>query len=206
SHGLVSNSVEGILRSVVVGLFHYQNPELAAEGSKLVSLLTHRSQAIVDGSAILGAAISYLILEEFNLENFNEKIRFINALKRFVSERRFEQTLDTVQELLYEHADLDIGIRNLGNGTYIFEALPLSLFVFLSNTGSPLEGFFWAVNSYGEFGGDTDAIGFLVGAFTGAYFGVGVFPHHLIGELEDSKRYESLAEKLYDITEEIAKV
>jgi len=42
THGLSSSSVEGILRSVVVGLYHYNSPELAAEGSKLVSTLTHR--------------------------------------------------------------------------------------------------------------------------------------------------------------------
>ncbi|NPB08469.1 MAG: ADP-ribosylglycohydrolase family protein, partial [Aquificae bacterium] len=52
SHGLTSFSVEGILRSVAVGLFHYYNPELAAEGSKVVSLLTHRSSVISDSSAL----------------------------------------------------------------------------------------------------------------------------------------------------------
>jgi len=94
-----------------------------------------------------------------------------------------------------------MAIRNLGNGSYVFEALPLALFIFLSNINSPLEGFWWGINSYGAFGGDTDSIGFLVGAFTGAYFGVGVFPAHLIENLEDSIRYEELAENLYDITE-----
>ncbi len=201
SHGIVSNSVEGILRSVVVGLYHYYNPELAVEGSKLVSLLTHRSQAVSDGSAVLGSAIAYLILEEFDLRDFNERIRFINALKRFIEDRRFSKTLDVVQDLLCEQADLDMAIRNLGNGSYVFEALPLALFIFLSNINSPLEGFWWGINSYGAFGGDTDSIGFLVGAFTGAYFGVGVFPAHLIENLEDSIRYEELAENLYDITE-----
>ncbi len=201
SHGLVSNSVEGILRSVVVGLYHYYNPDLAVEGSKLVSLLTHRSQAVADGSAVLGGAVSYLVLEEFDLSSFNEKIRFINALKRFIEDRRFEKTLDLVQDLLYEQADLNMAIHNLGNGSFVFEALPLSLFIFLSNVESPMEGFWWGVNSYGEFGGDTDAVGFLVGALTGAYFGKDVFPSHLITDLENSEDYEELAQKLYDITE-----
>ena len=201
SHGLVSNSVEGILRSVVVGLFHYYNPELAAEGSKLVSLLTHRGQAIADGSALLGASISYLVLEEFDLPDLGERIRFLNALKRFVSDRKFERVLDLVQELLYEQADLNMAIRNIGNGSYVFEALPLALFIFLSNIGSPMEGFWWAVNSYGEFGGDTDSVGFIVGALTGAYFGESVFPRNLIEGLENSELYEDLAQKLYDITE-----
>ena len=201
THGLTSSSVEGILRSVVVGLYHYYNPELAVEGSKLVSLLTHRSDAVSEGSAVLGSAISYLVLEEFDLRDFNERIRFMNALKRFVKERKFEKTLDLVQELLYEQADLYMAIRNIGNGSYVFEALPLALFIFLSNIENPMEGFWWGVNSYGDFGGDTDSIGFLVGSFLGAYFGESIFPRHLLEELEGSDRYEELAEKLYDITE-----
>ncbi len=200
-HGLTSSSVEGILRSVVVGLFHYYNPELAVEGSKLVSLLTHRSEAIADGASLLGASVSYLVSEEFDLRDFNERIRFLNALKRFIKERKFEKTIDMVQELLFEQASLDMAIRNLGNGTFVFEALPLSLFIFLSNIETPIEGFWWAVNSYGEFGGDTDSIGFLVGAFVGSYFGESVFPRHLIESLENSRKYEELAQKLYDITE-----
>lgn len=201
SHGLVSNSVEGILRSIVVGLFHYYNPELAAEGSKLVSLLTHRGQAVADGSAILGASISYLVLEEFYLSDLGERIRFLNALKRFISQRKFERVIDLVQELLYEQADLDMAIRNVGNGSYVFEALPLALFIFLSNVESPVEGLWWAVNSYGEFGGDTDSIAFIVGAMIGAYFGESVFPKNLIEGLENSELYEDLAKNLYDITE-----
>ncbi len=200
-HGLSSGSVEGILRSVVVGLYHYYNPELSAEGSKLVSTLTHRSVAVSDGAGVLGSAISYLVLEEFDLRNVSERIRFLNALKRFVSERMHERTLDLVQELLYEQAGLEIAVRNIGNGTFVFEALPLSLFIFLSNIETPFEALLWAVNSYGEFGGDTDAIGFIVGSLVGAYFGKSAFPEYLLNELEDSKRYEELAEKLYDITE-----
>ncbi len=199
THGLTSSSVEGILRSLVVGLFHYYNPELSAEGSKLVSLLTHRSQAVLDGSAVFGASISYLLMEEFNLLDFNERIRFLNALRKFVSDRRHDRTLELVQELLYEQADVDTAIRNIGNGSFVFEALPLSLFIFLSYIEDPMEGFWRAVNSYGEYGGDTDAIGFLVGSMVGAYHGERVFPKHLLENLENYSLYSELADKLYDI-------
>jgi len=201
TYGITSSSVEGILRSVVVGLFHYYNPDLTAEGSRLVSVLTHRSQAVSDGAAVMGAAVSYLVLEEFDLRDLNERIRFLNALKRFIKERRFSRTIDLVQELLYEGADLDLAIRNIGNGSFTFEALPLALFIFLSRINTPMEAFWWGVNSYGSFGGDTDAIGFIVGSFLGAYFGQDLFPADLISKLENATRYEEMAEKLYDITE-----
>jgi len=201
THGITSSSVEGVLRSVVVGLFHYYSPDLAVEGSRLVSVLTHRSQAVSDGAGVLGASISYLILEEFELRELNERIRFLNAVKRFVEDRRFAKTVDLVQELLCERADLDMAIRNIGNGSFVFEALPLALFIFLSDVNSPMDAFWKGINSYGSFGGDTDAIGFLVGSFIGAYFGLGAFPSHLVERLEDATRYEEMAQKLYDITE-----
>ncbi len=201
TYGITSTSVEGILRSVMVGLFHYQSPPLAVEGSKLVSMLTHRSGAVKDGSAVLGSAISLLLLEEFDLSSVNERIRFVNSLKGNVEDPRHRRTLEAVQELLLESADLDIAIKTLGNGSFVFESLPLALFIFLSNIETPLEALWWGVNSYGSFGGDTDSIGFLVGALLGATFGINVFPDNLVSDLEDSARYEDLAEKLYDITE-----
>jgi ADP-ribosylglycohydrolase len=128
-------------------------------------------------------------------------VRFLNTLKGHLSNHKHRKILETVQELILESADLEMAIRNLGNGSYVFEALPLSLFIFLSNTSFPLEALWWAVNSYGSFGGDTDAIGFIVGSLIGAYWGIEVFPKQLVKDLENSDRYEELAKKLYDITE-----
>ena len=202
-HGIRSSSVEGILRSVVMGLFHYYSPDLASEGSKVVCMLTHRSDAVSDGAAVLGACIAYLVSEEFDLRFLEERIIFLNALKRYVSKEDHRRCLEKVQRLIHEGADLDRAIREIGNGSFVFEALPLALFIFLSNIETPLEGFWWGVNSYGDFGGDTDAVGFLVGSMIGSYFGVGVFPGYLLENLENSSRYEELAKKLYDITEKM---
>ncbi len=203
-YGVISSSVEGILRSIVIGLLHYYNPYLAAEGSKVVSMLTHRSPEIQDASAVLGSAISYLVLEEFDLKDLSERLRFIDTLKNFISNKKFHRPMETVKELLKNKAPLEEAIISLGNGTYVFEALPLSLYIFLANIENPIEALWEAVNSYGDFGGDTDSIGFLTGAFLGSYFGIDVFPKELIEKLENRKVYEDLAEKLYDITEKLS--
>ena len=201
THGLTSFSVEGILRSVALGLYHYYNPELAAEGSKVVSLLTHRSDVIYDASAILGALIAHLVRGDFYLEDFREKLRLIETLKNYAKEEKHKKILDRVAEILTESADLETAINTLGNGTFAFEALPLALYIFLSNVGNPEEALFQAVNSYGEFGGDTDAIGFLVGAMVGAYYGEDAIPYHLKENVENSQKLRELAEKLYEVVE-----
>jgi len=201
THGLTSFSVEGILRSVALGLYHYYNPELAAEGSKVVSLLTHRSDVISDASAVLGALIAHLIRGDFYLEDFREKLRLIETLKNYVKEEKHKRILDKVADLLMESADFETAINTLGNGTFAFEALPLALYIFLSNVENPEEALYQAVNSYGEFGGDTDAIGFLVGAMLGAYYGEDAIPYHLRENVENSQKLRELAERLYEVVE-----
>jgi len=200
SHGLVSSSVEGVLRSVGMGLLHYYNPQLAAEGGKVVSLLTHRGHTISDASALLSAAIAHLIRGDFQLEDFYEKLRFLDTLKGYLSKPEHKKTIERVAQLLEEGADLDTAITTLGNSTYAFEAIPLALYIFLSNIEQPEEAIYKAVNSYGEFGGDTDAIGFLVGSLVGAYHGQEAIPYHLRQNVENAEKLRELAEKLYEVT------
>ncbi|NPB05966.1 MAG: ADP-ribosylglycohydrolase family protein [Aquificae bacterium] len=199
SVGLTSSSIEGALRSVALGLFHYYNPALAAEGAKVVSMLTHRSPEVKDASALLAALIAHLLREDFYLENFSERLRLIETLKQYLERDKHKKALDAVAELLQEGADLEEAILRLGNGSYAFEALPLALFVFLSRVGEPAQALFDAVNAYGEFGGDTDALGFLVGSMVGAYYGEEALPQHLKERVEDAEKLRELALKLHEV-------
>ncbi|ADO44889.1 ADP-ribosylation/Crystallin J1 [Hydrogenobacter thermophilus TK-6] len=200
--GFSSASVEGILRCIVVGLFHFYNPLLASEGARLVSIMTHRSPEVYDASAVLAVMISNLIRDAYHLDNLDERVKLLEELKLFVKHDRHKTYLDRVAELLQEGADLERAINTLGNSTYVFESLPLSLFIFLSNIDEPMKALWDAVNSYGDFGGDTDAIGYLVGAYLGAYLGQEIFPLDLVENLENSGYYISLADKLYHVVEE----
>jgi len=200
-YGLTSASVEGILRSVAVGMYHYYNPLLAAEGSRVVSLLTHRSEYISAGSAVLGALIS-MLLSDYDIGSIDGRIELIGKLQRISDSNRLSRVLDKVKELLINGADVDTAIFELGNGSFVLESLPLSIFIFLSHADDPQEAFWHGVNSYGEFGGDTDSIGFMVGAFVGAKFGLDVFPRELVDNLENSGYYINIANKLMDIIEE----
>ncbi len=117
---------------------------------------------------------------------------------------RHKSYMDKVAQLLKDGASVEQGINTLGNSTYLLESLPLSIFIFLSNTEDPIEALWSAVNSYGDYGGDTDSIGYLVGSYLGAYFGERVFPPYLVENLENSSYYISLADKLYEITKDQA--
>ncbi len=200
--GLVSSSVEGVLRCVITGLFHYYNPYIAVEAGRLVSLITHRSKEIYDASALVSALVSYLVLESFDLRNPVERFALLESLKNFLKYDKSKRYLDSVKKLLEEEANTEEAIELIGNSTYVFEALPLALFIFLRHVDEPLQAFWEGVNACGMVGGDTDAIGYLVGSFVGAYAGVWVFPLELLENLENYEYYILLAEKLYNTTME----
>ncbi len=201
AEGLTSSSVEGILRSVAVGLYHYDNPYLSAEGSRVVSLLTHRSEYISAGAGVLGSAISFLV-SDIDISDLDRKINFIKKLKSVSESDRLNKVLNKVSNLLLDMADLDTALLEIGNGTFVLEALPLSLFIFLSKANEPEEAFWDGINSYGDFGGDTDSIGFLVGALVGAKYGIDVFPPELVDNLENSGYYINIANKFIHIIKE----
>lgn len=200
--GLVSFSVEGILRCSVVGLFHYYNPYITAEGSRLVSLITHRSKEIYDASAMYGCAISYLITESFDLSKQEDKELFLETLTTFAKYEQSKRYISKVGELLKSSKSVEEAILELGNSTYVFEAFPLALFIFLRYSKDPLDAFWEAVNACGPAGGDTDAIGYMVGSMVGAYWGIEVFPQELLENLENYEYYIKLTERLYDKTME----
>ncbi len=200
--GLKSFSVEGVLRCTITGLFHYYNPYLAAEAGRLVSLITHRSEEIYDASALVSGAISYLLLESFDLRSLEDRLAFLEALRKLLKYEKNRKYIDKVIELLKEEAQYEEAIDQIGNSTFVFEALPLALFIFLRYIEDPMLAFWYGVNACGKVGGDTDAIGYLVGSFVGAHEGLWVFPLELIENLENYKYYILIAEKLYEISME----
>lgn len=198
--GLVSFSVEGILRCTITGLFHYYNPYIAVEAGRLVSLITHRSKEIYDASALVSAVISYLLLESFDLTDPSQKSEFLENLKGFLKYERHRVYLDTVRQLLEKATGTEEAIERIGNSTFVFEALPLALYIFLRHSDNPEEALWEAVNACGRAGGDTDAIGYLVGSFVGAYSGVWAFPSELLEKLENYEYYILLADRLFETT------
>jgi len=178
--GFYSFSVEGVLRSTVVGLFHFYNPYLASEGGRLVCIMTHRSKEVYDVSGMLSALIANLLSGDWQLEDPKDRLNLLDALLEFAKYENSKKPLLKVRELLEKEASLDEAINTLGNSSFVLEAFPLSLFVFLRYADDPRRAFFNGINSYGKFGGDTDAIGYLVGSYLGAYFGLQAFDSELL--------------------------
>ena len=176
------SSIEGALQAIPVGLYYYLRPELSSEVAKSIVGLTYRSEVVLDVASLIAISISYLVRDEFELEDEFE--RFIDELKKY-----------TIKE--------DTRKYLVGNGSFALESFSQALFIFLKTPRNTENIIINGANSYGDFGGDTDAIGLLAGTFAGAYNGESSIPPYLKLKLKEYKEIISLADKLYDITPHI---
>jgi ADP-ribosylglycohydrolase len=188
-------SIEGALPAIPVGMYHYTNPSLAVEGAKAIVMLTHRHEIVIDVASLIAVAISEILQSKFYLED--EYHYFLQLLKTFATQKETLQYLDKVEKLLKEDASYDKAINELGNGSFALEAFSQALFIFLKTPSNTENIIIHAVNSYGYYGGDTDSIGLLAGAFAGAYNGEESIPESWKKGLKYYKEIVKIAEKLY---------
>ena len=80
----------------------------------------------------------------------------------------------------------------MGNGIEAFNSVPTAIYSFLVQSNS----FAKAVLSAISLGGDTDTIGAMTGAISGAYLGIESIPDSWKGKLENRFYIEELAQKL----------
>ncbi|WP_457623402.1 ADP-ribosylglycohydrolase family protein [Persephonella sp.] len=191
------NSIEGALPGIPIGMFHYTNPILAVEGTKAVVMLTHRNEIVIDSASVLSVAVGELLQGRFYIED--EYPYFIELLKTFVQNEESKKYLDKVKNLVDRKATVEEAIENLGNGSYALEALSLSLFIFIINSSDTEKVIIDSVNSYGNYGGDTDSIALIAGALAGAYNSEESIPSRWKVSLKKYPEIVKLAEKLYHV-------
>lgn len=195
------SSIEGALQSIPIGLYYYLRPDLASEVAKSVVSLTYRNDMVLDVASLIAVAISFLIKDEFELEDEFEG--FIDTLNNYALQENTKEYLKIVKELLKKDVSYAEAINLIGNGSFALESFSQALFIFLKTPRDTENVIINGANSYGEFGGDTDAIGLLAGSFAGAYNGEQTIPPYLKLKLKEYNEIISLADKLYNITPHI---
>jgi len=191
------SSIEGALQSIPLGMYYYLRPQLASEVAISIVSLTYKNEVVLDVASLIAVIISSLIRDEFELED--EYKQFFTYLRDYSSINDTKNYLNLVEKLLDENVSYEDAIFQIGNGSYALESFSLALFIFLKSPRNTEEVIINGANSYGEFGGDTDAIGLLAGAFAGAYNGESSIPPYLKLKLKEYNEIINLADKLYNI-------
>ena len=113
-------------------------------------------------------------------------------LDDFVQHDVFKQKVRAIGDLEGEN-DKSKVVAELGHGIEAFESVPAAIYSFLRYPGSFEEAVTYAIS----LGGDTDTIGAMTGAISGAYLGVEAIPSKWRDRLENGDYIAELAERLW---------
>ncbi len=176
------------MRIAPVGLFYYDNAEALREIAHKSSIITHSHELGKEGAALQAFAIALAVR--------GQKEDMLFELKEFVQHDVYKEKIGRMEILLAKDANRKEIIVGLGNGEAAFNSVPTAIYSFLR-----FDHFNDSVTYAVSLGGDTDTIGAMTGAISGAYYGDGVIPNGWVEKLEEGGKGKSyikrLAEELY---------
>jgi len=177
------------MRIAPIGVLYHDNLPLLTEIARKSSQITHAHTLGKEGAALEACAIA-LATSLSPGEAFNRG-DFLKKLIDYASDPVYKEKLARIPALL-GYPDKDRAISELGNGIESFNSVPTAIYSFLAQPDSFAE----AVRSAISLGGDTDTIGAMTGAISGAYLGISAIPDSWRSKLENGQYIEELAEKL----------
>jgi len=178
------------MRIAPIGVFYHDNPAMLREVVYKSSQITHAHNLGKEGAALQAYAIALATNLE-PTEAFHQG-DFLAKLTSFVQDAVYKEKLNMIDELI-EQPDKEEVIIELGNGIEAFNSVPTAIYSFLSQPHSFAQAVLHAIS----LGGDTDTIGAMTGAISGAYLGFESIPVRWKDKLENRLYIEELAEKLW---------
>jgi len=180
------------MRVAPVGLFYHDDLEQLRAVAYGQSQITHAHELGKEGALLQAYAVALAAKADPSFEL--DSSVFLEKLKDFTRNEVYRQKLERVGELLGESNRLRVA-RELGNGIEAHNSVPAAIYSFLCHPDRFEECVLYAIS----LGGDTDTIGAMTGAISGAYHGVEAIPDGWKSRLEARDYIEKLAEKLWYI-------
>ena len=180
------------MRVAPIGVFYHDDPAKLRDIAFQSSQITHAHQLGKEGAALQAYAVALAT----NLEPSSpfDRGAFLAKLINFVSEGIYREKLNKMEALLPQ-SDKTKVVLELGNGIEAFNSVPTAIYSFLSQPHSFAQAVFLAIS----LGGDTDTIGAMTGAISGAYLGFDAIPYKWRDKLENRLYIAQLAKRLCKI-------
>lgn len=178
------------MRVAPVGLFHYDDPDKLRSVAYNQSQITHAHELGKEGAALQAYAVALAVKADpsFKLDAHD----FLGKLVGFTDSEVYERKLEKIWNLLNEDDRTKV-VEELGNGVEAYNSVPTAIYCFLRNWSDFQNSVFYAIS----LGGDTDTIGAMTGAISGAYNGTERLPEKWKSRLEKRDYIEELAQKLW---------
>lgn len=190
--GVDSAGCGAAMRVSPVGLRYFDEEEALYSSAAGQALLTHTDPRAVAGSAAIAFAVAAGVRDEGDLD----RAALAADTGAFVLKLDRELSAKIAGLSDYLDAGPGEGFAYTGNGGIASEAVPAALFAFLRSPYDLEESVVTAVNA----GGDTDSIGAMAGAVSGAFNGTGAIPDRWLDGLEGRDYLESVAYRLYTLS------
>jgi poly(ADP-ribose) glycohydrolase ARH3 len=178
------------MRIAPIGILYYDNADKVREIAYKSSHITHSHELGKAGAALQAFSIALAVR--------GQQEGMVSALREFVQNDMYKEKIRKIAILLDKEASKKEVISELGNGEAAFNSVPTAIYSFLR-----FDKFEDSVAYAVSLGGDTDTIGAMTGAISGAYYGEGAIPTEWVERLEEGEKGRSyikrLAEELYHL-------
>jgi len=180
------------MRIAPIGVFYYDDPDGLKEAAYESSRITHAHELGKQGAALQAYAVALATASDPSSPF--KSADFLRGLGNFIQHEVYKEKLKSIERLIGEEDKARV-VLELGNGIEAFNSVPTAIYCFLSHPQSFEEAVVYAIS----LGGDTDTIGAMTGAVSGAYLGIESIPERWKEKLENRLYIEGLAEKLWRI-------
>lgn len=190
--GVDSAGCGAAMRAGPIGLLYHHDPEALYEAAVEQALLTHTDPGAVAGSV----AVAFAVAEGIQDRRTFDREAFTSRVADFTAPASPEMSQKLAGLAGYLDASPEEGYAYTGTGAVAIETVPGALFAFLRSPDNLEETLLCAVNA----GGDTDSLGAIAGAVSGAFNGLEAIPARLREKLEGREYLESLGFRLLTLT------
>lgn len=180
------------MRIAPVGVFYYDDLAKLKEIAYKSSQITHAHELGKEGAALQAYAIA--LATQADPSSAFQGNEFLRKLTDFTKHEVYQQKMKSAERLLGEK-DRSKVVAELGHGIEAFNSVPTAIYSFLSHPNSFEEAVIYAIS----LGGDTDTIGAMTGAISGAYLGIEAIPEKWQKKLENRDYIADLADRLWRI-------
>jgi len=180
------------MRIAPVGVFYHVDLEMLTEVAHKSSEITHAHTLGKEGATLQAYAVA--LATSLDSRWPFDRGDFLARLREYTGEAIYQEKLDSIKALLTQ-PDRARVVSELGNGIEAFNSVPAAIYSFLTHPHSFARAVVYAVS----LGGDTDTIGAMTGAISGAYLGVESIPSSWRDKLENRLYLTELAEKLWEL-------
>jgi ADP-ribosylglycohydrolase len=177
------------MRIAPVALFSHMRFDKLRKDVTAVSRITHTNPEAIDGALAMAFAVASAVRGELRPSSL---IMRTVAYLSPTSEMAYK--LREVEDILRDPAmPVEEGLEHIGTRGYVLESVGSAFYAFLKTPRDFRESVVNAVNA----GGDTDTVGSLAGAISGAFNGVHGIPRRWLNGLEARAHIEELGQILH---------